>query len=436
MVARNIKLITIRSEAGKEYFLLPADIRGSGAVRLKSHPELESIWTCDADVGEDLALARETYVEIEFYALPETQYQCWIFAGACCLQKFFLYLQATDMMGPSPKKTSEKVPYDVGGGLAAPLEPKVKGLKRTHDQHGKETPATKWEWIPIPLPKYAAGGLKKVRLMTESKGFSVAMALVSSIRKSPPKEEELGEERRRAAEESASRRRAEPGLLALWTFDEQQGKIVEDRSGLGNNGVLQGDPQWTRNAPPEIASGNGGSIRLDSRKDFMQVPHSPSLELDTADFTVSAWICLTDEEPGRLVNKWDGKTGWLVDVNSDASGKKSKGKIRVRLSDGKENVAHVVPAALDTKGKRWSHVAVVVDRGRKELRVYLNGTAAGAAKPLGELGGLGNTTHLGVGCIPSKKDNQLGGFIDEVRIYARAFSPSEVAELMRRPPGR
>ncbi len=434
VVSRNIKLVTVRSEAGKEYFLLTGDLRGSGAVKLQSHQELESCWTCQEDVT-DPARGRETYVEIEFWALPETAYQCWVFAGACCLEKFMLYLQATEMTGPSPKKASEKGSYEGGGGVAAPLEPKVRGLKRLHSQHAADKETSKWDWIPIPLPKYASPGLKKVRLMTEQKGFSVAMALVTSARKAPPKEEELGEERRRAAEEAAGRRRAEAGLVGLWTFDEQQGNAVEDRSGRGNKGTLQGGPQWAKNVSPDIASGNNGSIKLDSKDDFMQVAHSASLELDTASFTVSAWVCLTDEEPARLVNKWDGKVGWVVDLNSDAGGKKAKGKIRVKLNDGKEDVELVVPAALDTKGKRWSHVAVVVDRDAKEVRVHVNGASAGT-KGLGELKGIRNASALGVGCIPSNKGNQLGGFIDEVRLYARAFSSAEVGELVRRAAGR
>jgi hypothetical protein len=256
------------------------------------------------------------------------------------------------------------------------------------------------------------------------------------VRKAPPKDEEVGEERKRAAEEAASRKRGEPALVALWTFDEQQGGTVEDRSGRGNKGTLQGGPQWARNAPPEIASGNGGSLKLDSKDDFMQVPSSSSLEFGTASFTFAAWVCLTDEEAGRLVNKWDGKVGWLVDTNADAGGKKSRGMLRVKLSDGKETVEHAVKASLDTKGKRWSHVALVVDRGAKELRFYVNGVAPGEAKGLGALGSLRNSAALGIGCIPSSKGNQLGGFVDEIRIYARALSAAEVAEVMRRTPGR
>ena len=435
VVSRDIKRITLRSEAGKEYFFLAGDLRGSGAVKLRPHPELGSCWTCQEDVTSPQQ-ARETYVEIEFWALPDTPYQCWLFAGACCLETFVLYLQATDLAGPNPAKRSEKIPYDVGGGVALPLEPRVPGLKKTHSQHGGEKQPAKWEWIPIPLPKYASGGLKKVRCMTENKGFSVAMALVSSLRKAPPKDEELGEERRRAAEEAAARRRPEPGLVALWTFDEQTGRTVEDRSGRGHAGKIHGNPQPSPHTSPSIASGNNGSLRLDSKKDFIQVPSSPALELGTSSFTVSAWVCLTDAEPSRLLNKWDGKTGWILDLNTDAGGKKAKDRIRARLSDGQTEIDHVVPARLDTKGKRWSHVAMVVDRDARELRLYVDGQMAGGAKPLGDLKDLGNQEPIGIGVIPSKKDNYFGGFLDEIRIYARALSASEVADLMHQPAGR
>ena len=46
VVRKNIDLITRRSEAGKEYFLTSRDLKGSGAVKPASHPELKSCWTC------------------------------------------------------------------------------------------------------------------------------------------------------------------------------------------------------------------------------------------------------------------------------------------------------------------------------------------------------------------------------------------------------
>ena len=37
---------------------------------------------------------------------------------------------------------------------------------------------------------------------------------------------------------------ADLNLVGLWRFDEGAGTTAADSSGLGNNGTLQGNPQW------------------------------------------------------------------------------------------------------------------------------------------------------------------------------------------------
>jgi len=37
---------------------------------------------------------------------------------------------------------------------------------------------------------------------------------------------------------------ADPDLVGYWKFDETSGNIAFDSSGNGNDGTLNGDPQW------------------------------------------------------------------------------------------------------------------------------------------------------------------------------------------------
>lgn len=215
LVTGEAKRIAERSAAGREYLQGAADLRGGGAVRLRAHPESGACWTCAEDVT-DPAAARETYVEFSFTALPETAYLCWVYAGACCEETFAAWLQATELKAPDPRNKSVKVSCEPGAATAAPLESRIRGLKKTHALHGGEKQASRWEWIPVPLPPYVGPGLKKVRILADQKGYSVAFVLVTSLRKAPPAMEELGAaaERARAAAASGPERKTPlPGKI-------------------------------------------------------------------------------------------------------------------------------------------------------------------------------------------------------------------------------
>ena len=72
---------------------------------------------------------------------------------------------------------------------AAPWEHRLPGLSTTHGgrDHAKaEREPKRWEWAELPVPTYAAGGLKTFRLIGTSKGMSVAALVVSASRDKPP----------------------------------------------------------------------------------------------------------------------------------------------------------------------------------------------------------------------------------------------------------
>jgi hypothetical protein len=77
---------------------------------------------------------------------------------------------------------------------------KISGLKKTHEEHkvkgSKTHPKTpaRWEWVEIPLPKYATPGPKKIRLLSDQQGFGVAIIVVSTGRTGPPSDADFKDE--------------------------------------------------------------------------------------------------------------------------------------------------------------------------------------------------------------------------------------------------
>jgi len=189
IVKKNREFILGRCEAARELVFRADELRPSGAFHLDSWRtrtrSLESILISRTDVsGIDI---RNNYVELEFSALPDTAYRCWIYAGGCCLESFTSYFQTTGYTTVDPE-TEETFSLEPGGGSALPLKPGIY-LRATHASHarrGAEKKPSRWTWIEVPLADTGAGGLRKVRIISDQKGFAVAYAVVSRDREKPP----------------------------------------------------------------------------------------------------------------------------------------------------------------------------------------------------------------------------------------------------------
>lgn len=183
-----------RGDAGREYFFAMAAIKASGTFALAPMPRTEFAWVSKADV--EGAAAAENYVEVEFAALPDAAYKAWALLGGCCQEVLACYLQTTDATELNPK-TRQRGPIDPGSAMAAPIKNRITTLKKTHAEHkikgAKEHPKlpAKWEWVEIPLPKYAAAGPKKIRILSDQQGFGVGAIVVSVSRQGPPSDADM-----------------------------------------------------------------------------------------------------------------------------------------------------------------------------------------------------------------------------------------------------
>ncbi len=178
LVRRNRELLARRLDAGKEFFFFPRDLAAAGLFKPAEHPKVGPCWTSSADILR--GKATDNYLELEFYALPNTAYLCWVHAGACCGETFAFYYQATDMEGA-----------EMGSERGLPAKHSILFLKKYHAQHGGPKQPARWDWVPLPLPSFSAAGLKKVRVFTDQQGFSVSYAVVSALREDPPREQEV-----------------------------------------------------------------------------------------------------------------------------------------------------------------------------------------------------------------------------------------------------
>jgi hypothetical protein len=188
-VRRNASAIAARSELGKEFFYLASDLGAGGTFKASTHEKAKACWTSASD--SEASRLCENYLELAFPQPAAGELRVWIYVGGCCAETTAFAVQITELVAPHPQ-TKQPVAMEPGGELAMPVKQSL-ATTRTHASHGGPKQASRWGWVQIPLPKFSAPGLKKVRVVTRQQGFSVGFALVSSARQSAPREAELAE---------------------------------------------------------------------------------------------------------------------------------------------------------------------------------------------------------------------------------------------------
>ncbi len=221
-------------------------------------------------------------------------------------------------------------------------------------------------------------------------------------------------------------------LLTHLKFDETTGLTAADSTTNGNNGALQGfpgdDTQW-------VPQGRiNGAIRFlpasSGYQTVVLVPDAAGMfDFSTKlTFTLSAWFrgSGTQVDSAGILCKGFGAGGeqYCFDVY--------QGKFRFYCRDAAGTGATVLntPSQLNNT---WQHVVVVFNRPFNRLKFYLNGTEVASTTPPASLY---STTHdVSIGSRELSPtgatgyDLPLAGDIDDVRIYDRALSPTDVLAL-------
>jgi hypothetical protein len=208
----------------------------------------------------------------------------------------------------------------------------------------------------------------------------------------------------------------ESGLVGHWTFDGADTQwrsltvgTTSDRSGNNNHGVLQ---SMNRRTSPDGGK-LGQAFRFDGVDDYIDAGTGASLNI-TGPITVAAWVkCgggdIVNKDSNGSVAGYVLRCGATVDFvfNGQTSGV---------LSD-----VDVIDA------NTWHHVVGVADTVTSWIYIdgELNNT--GDADPIADNSG----NLLSIGAISEGGANNLDGSLDDVRIYNRALTATEVKQLYR-----
>ncbi len=203
-------------------------------------------------------------------------------------------------------------------------------------------------------------------------------------------------------------------LVGHWRFDEGTGDAANDSSGNGNQGTLQGNPQW-------VTGKVGGALDFNGSSDHITIPFSSSLNLlNQGDFTISAWF-KADEIPSE--NK-------EVFQQGDANG---TGRTWLFVAGANEIRSFLggatVPSGISIEADTWYHVAVAVTEGGGTdlVTIFINGEPAGEPAEMSMEDSQG--TYF-IGCHKNLS-NFWDGLIDDVRLYNHAVTQVELPAIMK-----
>jgi hypothetical protein len=218
-------------------------------------------------------------------------------------------------------------------------------------------------------------------------------------------------------EASASFNVTPTDLVAHWKFDEVSGTNASDSSGNGNTGTLVNGPIWTAG---KIAS----ALSFDGVDDYVSFASQAQSTI-----SISAWV-YAQATPGNLFPRIIDMPGYVLllaesgapDSNSMSLGFRS----RRSSQDGRWDTP-----ANSMAYNSWHHVALVYDSPStlNNPDLYINGvkqTISTITSPQGT-----QTANGGTGIIGNRipLDRGWQGIIDDLRVYNRALSATEIQTL-------
>jgi Concanavalin A-like lectin/glucanases superfamily/Fibronectin type III domain len=203
------------------------------------------------------------------------------------------------------------------------------------------------------------------------------------------------------------------GLVAAYSFDEGSGTSVADSSGNNNTGIISG-ATWT-------TSGEfGNALSFNGANALVTINDSASLHLTSA-MTLEAWVYSTTVNGVWSDVIMKGNDDYYLEGTSSTSGTPASGGAAI-------GGALRGPSALTAN--TWIHLATTYDGAT--FRLYVNGVEVASRAQTGSMATSTNPLQIGGDSVYGQ---YFTGLIDEVRVYNRALSASEIQTDMSTPVG-
>ena len=208
-------------------------------------------------------------------------------------------------------------------------------------------------------------------------------------------------------------------LVGLWLFDEGSGTVIKDSSGKGNDGKTNGDFTW------DTGKFGKAIVSPAATASTIVVPKSASLDTVTKAMTIAAWFRIDTASDTGLRRP----NAFLLEDQSATEPFPDSFSFRMWTTKG---LSPGVYGKTNLEQKKWNHVAGTYDG--TQMKLYINGVpekevvsdvnAAIDGKWSGDVGTPADGLQL------KYASEILIGGMDEVMLFNRALTDSEIKEIM------
>jgi hypothetical protein len=204
-------------------------------------------------------------------------------------------------------------------------------------------------------------------------------------------------------------------LVGHWKMnDDAATKVIVDSSANNNDGVS------IQNTEDINVTGKiNGALAFNGTSDKITIPDDASLHVTTK-LSVAVWVkrATTGVLEGVAGHWGGGNIGWILNIESS-------NKIGVNLGDGTNHSASSAGTITDTN---WHHVGITWDSTSGNVKLYidnvLDNTVSTLSSPITV-----PTNDMVIGNRYNGAPQLFTGDIDDVRVYNKALSASEVAAI-------
>ena len=202
------------------------------------------------------------------------------------------------------------------------------------------------------------------------------------------------------------------GLAGHWKFDETIGTTASDSSGNNNTGTLTNGPTWT-------AGKIGGAVNFDGGDDYV-TKSDPNIVEGVNQMTISFWM--KSNLGFKAVNEMlIAQNGGGTDTFALQWSSAENINFSVEDTIGVDQSATFTDGVLDTN---WHHIVGVMNGSN--IRVYVD-TVVGDIQ--GSISTVSNSSANPIEIGATNGGQFFNGQIDEVRVYNRALSVSDIQAL-------
>ncbi len=228
---------------------------------------------------------------------------------------------------------------------------------------------------------------------------------------------------------SANAQDISTGLVGHWKLDETSGSSIADSAGT-NTGT------WSDNTGDDVAEETtagqvGTGLDFDGVNDIISAGSATSVDnVFVGGGTLSAWIypkSAGEANYGRIFNKASSTgsdNGWALRMDSTQA-------VRLEHDCASSNSSWITPAS-SVSYNQWYHIAAVFDKDNvaNDATIYIDGIAVSTTNGGSCSGSLDDDSAqtLTIGNYQATS-RTFDGIIDDARIYDRALTAEDVAEL-------